>query len=458
MVHPEEFGRTEAGTSKTGTHVTLGRRLRDLRVKAGLSQQGLAAGICSRTYVARIEADSRFPGAQMLAGFAGRLGASLASLLPYYLSSPMVGPRQCLAMARELAARGEVDAARRSLAKAKEFLADEDPSHPLFYSVNETEGLIHYGAGNFEKAASLLESTLQNEKDVSSGRSLTGTRLSLGLALLRGKDHPGAAAALVRALAEVVMAGPASGGPEGRGGRSQTFFKIIEGLMQTALEISEPGLALLIYDFAGGYMDVTGWSRTIPPPIELHRAVADMRMGRFGKARTTLERLCHRSSPDITARAHLNLGILGRFCDDWLVAEHHLKVAWHMWSQKGYGSPLPIARELARLYLQRRSTAEAEKWVEKVLALTEASDRKEAEVRADSNLLKARLAYLKGDYSDARKLAASALPLCSEGEHRRGGKQLARVIALKAALKKGSTDEAFSMLAHIEKDIELKTL
>lgn len=455
LTHPEYPSQIDTQVGLADEPVTLGHRLRALRLKAGLSQKGLAAGICSRTYVARIEADSRFPGAQMLSRFSRRLGVSLTSLLPYYLSSSMVGPRQCLSMARELAARGEVDAARRSLEKAKELLAGEDPSHPLFYIADETEGLIYYGAGDFSKAAALLEAAIKNEKEAPSGHSLGSARLSLGLALLRGKDHPGAAASLVRALAEVVMMERASQDHGEHGGREEIFFKIIQGLMQTALEISEPGLALLIYDFAGGYMEVTGASRSMPRIIKLYRAEANLRMGNFDDARKSLERLCQSGSWDIAAHAHLNLGVLGRLREDWITAEHHLTTAWHIWSRWKQGNPMVTAQELAWLYIGRSSPAEAEKWIEKALTLGDGADPIAV---ADLYLLRARLARLKGNYDEALDLLAPALKRYREARNFQGGKQLARIEALKIAIEKGNMRDALDVLAHIEKDIELKTL
>lgn len=56
--------------------VALGRRLRQAREQAGLSQAALAAGDCSGAYISRIELGDRVPSLQLLREFGKRLGVS----------------------------------------------------------------------------------------------------------------------------------------------------------------------------------------------------------------------------------------------------------------------------------------------------------------------------------------------------------------------------------------------
>ncbi|MDQ3065701.1 MAG: helix-turn-helix domain-containing protein [Actinomycetota bacterium] len=53
----------------------VGRRLKEARIAAGLSQRGLAFTGCSAAYVSRLEAGDRVPSLQLLRKLAEKLGA-----------------------------------------------------------------------------------------------------------------------------------------------------------------------------------------------------------------------------------------------------------------------------------------------------------------------------------------------------------------------------------------------
>ena len=54
---------------------SVGRRLRDARLAAGLSQRQLSFPGCSAAYISRLEAGDRVPSLQLLRKIAGKLGA-----------------------------------------------------------------------------------------------------------------------------------------------------------------------------------------------------------------------------------------------------------------------------------------------------------------------------------------------------------------------------------------------
>ena len=64
--------------SRTGS--TLGARLRQLRVSAGLTQSELAGGRCSKEYLSQIERGKTRPTGEMLAWLADRLGIDASFL------------------------------------------------------------------------------------------------------------------------------------------------------------------------------------------------------------------------------------------------------------------------------------------------------------------------------------------------------------------------------------------
>lgn len=97
------------------THVddaaAVGRRVRDARVRAGLSQRGLAFPGCSPAYVSRVEAGERVPSAQVLAELARRLGVTGEYLATG--AEAEAAPASALANAEIALSLDETDEARR---------------------------------------------------------------------------------------------------------------------------------------------------------------------------------------------------------------------------------------------------------------------------------------------------------------------------------------------------------
>ena len=69
--------RTDEGAAEAKA---IGERIRAAREERGLSQRGLASGICAATFVSRIEHGERRPRAGLLLQLAERLGATAAYL------------------------------------------------------------------------------------------------------------------------------------------------------------------------------------------------------------------------------------------------------------------------------------------------------------------------------------------------------------------------------------------
>src|SRR3954452_23509312 len=70
-----------AELSKTIDPAILGRRLRNARVAAGLTQTEAADGSASTAYISRIEAGQRRPDLKLLGHLAERLGTTVEEIL-----------------------------------------------------------------------------------------------------------------------------------------------------------------------------------------------------------------------------------------------------------------------------------------------------------------------------------------------------------------------------------------
>lgn len=107
--------------------VLVGRRLRETRETAGLSQRELSFPGCTAAYISRIEKGERIPSLQLMREFSERLGVS-ESFLAHGTHEP-VGKRASFVEARVAIRMGDFDAARK--------LAD---------------GLLEAARSNFERA------------------------------------------------------------------------------------------------------------------------------------------------------------------------------------------------------------------------------------------------------------------------------------------------------------------
>lgn len=102
----------------------LGRRLRDLRTAAGLTQAELAGTKFSHAYVSVLESGRREPSRDALEYFAARLGVPVERL------SETKGAAWALQLAEDLRAEGKRGDGRKLLEKTLENLASADEIHP----------------------------------------------------------------------------------------------------------------------------------------------------------------------------------------------------------------------------------------------------------------------------------------------------------------------------------------
>lgn len=133
---------------------TLGARLREARLAAGLTQGDLAGEGISASFVSRIESDVRQPGTEVLRVFARRLGVS-----PDWLRRGTAGGRPP-ATALEIRDLAEADLAAGDPESARERLAGLDPALiPVRHRASTAVLLSHAQelCGDFEAARTGLE-------------------------------------------------------------------------------------------------------------------------------------------------------------------------------------------------------------------------------------------------------------------------------------------------------------
>jgi len=141
---------------KKSTHVddpvAAGRRLREARERAGLSQRQLAFPGCSAAYISRIEAGERIASLQVLRQLARRLGVGEE----YLATGGKLAPSTLLDEAEVALRLDEVDEAARLFEQAlDEAQTDRERSHTL-----EGLGQVAFRRGKLQQAVSLFEQAL----------------------------------------------------------------------------------------------------------------------------------------------------------------------------------------------------------------------------------------------------------------------------------------------------------
>lgn len=143
------------------THVDdpkeVGRRLREARLRAGLSQRELSFPGCSPAYISRIEAGDRIPSLQLLRAMGQRLGVS-EDYLATGARAPLLSDRNPVLVDAEVALRlDDHELAGTMYEQALESARDN------FTRADALEGLGHvaYRRGEPKEAIRLLERSLE---------------------------------------------------------------------------------------------------------------------------------------------------------------------------------------------------------------------------------------------------------------------------------------------------------
>jgi transcriptional regulator with XRE-family HTH domain len=170
--------------------VLLGRRLREIREAAGLSQRDLSFPGCTAAYISRIEKGERVPSLQLIREFAARLGVG-EHFISHGTHEP-VGPGATFVEARVAIRMGDFDVARQladELLKGARSDGDRARASALFGEVDLHTGAPEIAIERLERARA-LDSTLEQSDPVFAE--------SLGRAYARANEFESAAAVFAR--------------------------------------------------------------------------------------------------------------------------------------------------------------------------------------------------------------------------------------------------------------------
>jgi tetratricopeptide (TPR) repeat protein len=172
----------------------VGRRLREARTKAGLSQRGLAFPGCTAAYISRLEAGARIPSLQMVNQLAARLDVT-GSWLATGVDAIVVEPADLVEA--EVALRlGEIDTAEAL------YRAHSNPGDPARATALAGLGQVAFARGRAHEAVQLLEEAL----NLRNGSALVdpGAVDTLGRAFMQIGDLTPSIELYERAVAEAI--------------------------------------------------------------------------------------------------------------------------------------------------------------------------------------------------------------------------------------------------------------
>jgi tetratricopeptide (TPR) repeat protein len=170
------------------THVDdpheVGRRLREARLRAGLSQRDLSFPGCSPAYISRIEAGDRIPSLQLLRAMGERLGVS-EDYLATGSRSPLVSDRNPVLVDAEVALRLDDHELAQSL-----YEQVLEQARDNFTRADALEGLgnVAFRRGKPKEAIRLLDRSLELARAEPADRPATTEILARSHAALGDAD------------------------------------------------------------------------------------------------------------------------------------------------------------------------------------------------------------------------------------------------------------------------------
>jgi tetratricopeptide (TPR) repeat protein len=167
---------------RPGTHVddavAVGRRLRQAREEAGLSQRDLSFDGCTAAYISRVEAGARIPSLQVLRELGRQLGVSAE-----YLAKG-AEPDAASTLIAEAEAATRFDELDRAQEIYERLLLDEGTPPEAIASAFLGLGEISFRRGKHAETVQLLERAREGDLLTPEGRAWAADRLGRALAML----------------------------------------------------------------------------------------------------------------------------------------------------------------------------------------------------------------------------------------------------------------------------------
>ncbi len=342
----------------------IGNLIRTRRRDLSMTQAELAEGICSRTYLSRVERTDRLPSPRVMIKLAERLDLSACDFTDIYLSSDTGIPaKDYLTLARNLAKRGHHTQAQRCVQKSEEeFDPSLDDEYDYMCELERTRGYAAFFRGDYQSAVQSYRKLLQlRQRRPSRKLDLVHAHYLLGDGLIFTGNYEEAKSVLFEGLSCVLFISP-----EDRESLQRTRIlnvSVVQDLMHTLIARRELTLASALFDLIS-----RRWEELkIEPPVSILLAEGIVRMSRgdLKRAESTFSAVIRQTEqPDNLVCAHMNLALIHRLQDRLEGAMAHLRMAWRLHEKHNtYYSRRRIANQICRCHIIRGDLDAAAKWV-----------------------------------------------------------------------------------------------
>lgn len=379
----------------------LGRRIRELRQSAGLTQSELGGSEFTKSFISLVERDRAMPSVDSLRILAHRLGTSIDGLLGDQGHLPESAVQSLLALSRDAIRQRDLQDAGRLLEMVR-YIADR---HGLVEASREVQlqgAALAFEQGDYDAAWSTIETVRtasESAKDPwREGRALT----LMGRVKLRRREFP-TAVHLLRDALDKLRKARAGRDPV----RTEALIALgtclvnmghVEAGLRRFQEASDSTAARRNVSLRGRALWGMGWG---------HR-----KLGNSAEARALLleAKACMEKAEDLAdlMRVLHNLGQL--LLEEGRTAEalNHFHHALRVMESLGKPDRAAILTEIARTHLHDHRLEEAETFAER--ALQSARDVRDPVECAEAQLLLARIHLLGGRMKKALPLLEEALP------------------------------------------------
>lgn len=402
--------------------MSLGQRIREVRLTRGLTQTELAGRELSKGFISLLEQDRTHPSVDTLRLIARRLGASVDSLLGFESGIPEAATNGLLALSRE-AIRGEKFAIAARLLETVQFMSTNYALDEASRDVELQAGEIAMEQREFDHALARLQAARELSEQAKDSWRLGRALLLMGWVKIRQREFPGAILVLEEAQRALSKA---------RAGRDPARAEVLIALGTARGYIGEFKAAIRSYEAAA---DSAAAKRD---PVLLGRALwgiglAYRKLGKHDSARDFLLRAKNalesgEELPDMI-RVLKNLGEL-------FFAQGQAKEALRQLHQALRAADrlkMDVARaatltEIGRIHVSIGNLEEAEHFTQQALgAATRVDDPVEV---AEAKVVLARICVLRKNHLAAIKLLKEAIETFMDREMRAKLAEAARELGL----------------------------
>ncbi len=375
----------------------LGTQFRAIRTKKQLTQEQVASGIASRSYVSDIERGKSVPSAGMLAQLAKRLDVPLSCFSKSFSVAP-ASPVQKLEFAALLAKQCDVSTAQEFYSLIEPVLLAESQSYAA--EVYETKGLIAYENNALEAARKYFEKAVEvRDKTPSHSFELAQALFRLGTIEMRSGSLASATGSLYRGFVTFQWH-EQSQRHIGVSKERKLRTSLVNALTLVLLQRRHTQAAVAVLNYVEQTWEKRGIA--LPTQLKLLHAISLVGIRQLDKAKRILRHVLLEAdlTPLNALLAHNYLAIIYRLNDQYTDSEAEQLIAWRIDREHSLGKGRGICNELAKCALNQEAPEKAKLWLERAESF---SSRFETELQAETALIQARVDATMNRIDLARK-------------------------------------------------------